>query len=131
MEANRSFPADVTSPCAARRFVATLLGHSDHQSTQTALVLTSELVTNAVLHAGTRVDVRVELEAGHVRVEVSDGDPHLPGPMECLPDALGGRGLFLVQELASAWGAETSGVGKVVWFTLPTGAPSPTMVGAA
>lgn len=128
MQANRSFPPNVTSPRAARQFVGSLLGHPDDESTQTALVLTSELVTNAVLHARTPVDVRVELDAERMRVEVADGDPGIPGPVRHDASALGGRGLFLVQELASAWGADASDRGKVVWFTLRTGPTSPSGV---
>ena len=81
-------------------------------------MLTSELVTNAVVHARTRVDVKVEVDTDHMRVEVADSDPRLPRPTDHRPDALGGRGLFLVQELASAWGTLTCPGGKVVWFTL-------------
>lgn len=118
MEARRSFPADITSPRAARAFVGGLLPKPDGETRDLALVLTSELVTNAVLHAGTRVDVNVEIGTDHMRVEVSDSDPRLPLPTACAPDAPGGRGLFLVQELASDWGTATCPGGKVVWFTL-------------
>lgn len=124
MEANRSFPAEVTSPRAARHFVARVIGHPDRESTQTAMVLTSELVTNAVLHARTQVDVRVQLDGELLRVEVADGDPVLPGPTDYTTEALGGRGLFLVREMATAWGADAARDGKVVWFTLPTGVAS-------
>ncbi|MGI8685790.1 MAG: ATP-binding protein [Acidimicrobiales bacterium] len=130
MEANRSFPAEITSPRAARQFVGSVIGHPDDETTQMALVLTSELVTNAVLHARTSVDVRVELEDGLIRVEVADGDPRLPAPMSHAPDALGGRGLFLVEQLASAWGTDLCNGGKVVWFTLSTDAVALSKVGA-
>lgn len=121
MQANRSFPPDATSPRAARQFVGSLLGHPEDEATQMALVLTSELVTNAVLHARTPVDVRVEFDAERMRVEVADGDPCIPGPLPCTTDALAGRGLFLVQELAVAWGAAAADGGKVVWFMLKKG----------
>ena len=117
MESSQSFPADVTSPGAARRFVASALGGDDDRC-QVALVLTSELVTNAVIHARTTVVVRVEVDGERVRVEVADGDRHLPEPADYSPDALGGRGLFLVSELASAWGADHRPGGKVIWFCL-------------
>jgi len=121
MEARRSFPADVTSPRAARQFVGGLLGEPDGETLQVALVLISELVTNAVVHARTQVDVRVEMGTDHLRVEVADRDPRLPLPSAQAPDAPGGRGLFLVQELATAWGTELCAGGKVVWFTLHSG----------
>lgn len=121
MEARRSFPADISSPRAARQFVGGLLGEPDGHTRDLALVLTSELVTNAVVHARTQVDVRVEVEPDHMRVEVTDSDPRLPLPSARAPDAPGGRGLFLVQKLASAWGTDTCPGGKVVWFTLHNG----------
>lgn len=120
MEANRSFPAETSSPRAARQFVAGIVGHPDDESTRMAMVLTSELVTNAVVHARTQVDVRVALDAGQMRVEVADGDPRLPRPLAHAPDDLGGRGLYLVEQLASDWGSARSDDGKVVWFTLST-----------
>jgi len=131
MKANQTFPADITSPRAAREFVAAILGHPDDEATKMALVLTSELVTNAVLHARTEVDVRVDLDAERMRVEVADGDPRLPTPLDLTPDALGGRGLFLVEQLAAAWGSDPCDGGKVVWFTLATHAqPGRSKVGA-
>lgn len=130
MEANRSFPADITSPRAARLFVVSVIGHPEDESTQMALVLTSELVTNAVLHARTEVDVRIEFDDEHMRVEVTDGDPHLPAALPHRPDALGGRGLFLVEQLASDWGSARRHGGKVVWFTLTTEAEARSKVGA-
>lgn len=98
-----------------------MLRDRDEECNQRALVLTSELVTNAIVHARTRVDVRVEVGEDHMRVEVVDGDPHLPAFTPYAPDALGGRGLFLVQELASAWGTAVLRDGKVVWFRLDNG----------
>ncbi len=130
MEANRSFPADVTSPRAARQFVGSVIGHPEDESTQMALVLTSELVTNAVLHARTEVDVRIEFDGGCLRVEVTDGDPRLPAAVPQRPGALDGRGLFLVEQLASKWGSDRRNGGKVVWFTLATGAEPRAKVGA-
>lgn len=123
MEATRSFPADVTTPRAARLFVGSLLGDGHDEATEVALVLTSELVTNAVVHAGTPLDVRVELDEGHMRVAVVDGDPRLPEPIAIAADAVGGRGLSLVHQLSRQWGTAPCPGGKVVWFELDTDAP--------
>ena len=125
MEVNRSFPAAITSPRAARQFVGSVIGHPDDESTQMALVLTSELVTNAVVHARTPIDVKVEVDADQMRVEVADGDPRMPAPLGHNPDAVGGRGLFLVEQLSAAWGSDPCRGGKVVWFTLATHGPPP------
>jgi serine/threonine-protein kinase RsbW len=82
----------------------------------TAELLTSELVTNALLHAGTDLVVHVEAENGTVRVAVDDGSAN--GPRLGSPDTidLGGRGLPLVASLADRWGWEPLPVGKRVWF---------------
>lgn len=121
MEASRSFPADIGTPRAARQFVGGLIGSPDAETTQVALVLTSELVTNAVVHARTPLDVRVNVEPDLMRVAVRDHNPTLPGRRHYTPDALGGRGLHLVDAMATAWGAERCRDGKVVWFTLRNG----------
>ena len=118
MEASKTFPADITTPRAARQFVGALLGRPDEEATQVALVLTSELVTNAVVHARTPLDVRVEVEPDGMRVAVTDHNPRLPGRRSYSPGDLGGRGLHLVEAMASAWGAERCPGGKVVWFML-------------
>lgn len=123
MEARR-FPPARTSPRAARQFVHGLLAGVPDDESDLALVLTSELVTNAVVHARTDVDVRVELGDGLVRVTVRDGDGHLPHPRVVPPDAAGGRGLHLVRALASSWGVDRDPGGKIVWFVLAHGRPT-------
>lgn len=84
------------------------------------LVVVSELVTNAVLHGGTEVEVLVDLRDDGVRLEVRDGDPsHPPVPREPSPRAVGGRGLGIVDALADEWGWQRTGEdGKVVWCEL-------------
>lgn len=91
-----------------------------------AVLLVSELVTNAIVHAAS--DIRVRVRARPVtRVEVEDRSPRLPDapPPERVPtpiDSLepGGLGLTIVERLASRWGADRhpDGDGKVVWFEL-------------
>jgi anti-sigma regulatory factor (Ser/Thr protein kinase) len=84
----------------------------------TAELLTSELVTNALLHAGTDLTVHV-LSAGSgsvVRVAVDDGSAVAPALRDPDAGALGGRGLPLVASLATRWGWEPLPVGKRVWF---------------
>lgn len=84
----------------------------------TVALLVSELVTNAVVHAETRCEVRIRTENGGVRVEVSDDSEVLPHAVEN-PDPLAtsGRGLALVDALADASGAEPRPEGgKTMWF---------------
>ena len=95
-----------------------LSGHDD-DLLERVVLLTSELVTNAVVHARSDARVRLRLGPGMLRVEVGDDDPGLPVARE--PDAAGpgGRGLRILDEVASRWGVDPDGPGKVVWFELP------------
>lgn len=90
----------------------------------TAVLLLSELMTNAVRHgrvpAGREVAARCVLDGDVFRVEVADASEALPCPREAGPDDESGRGLALVELLADAWGAcpRPYGIGKAVWFEL-------------
>ena len=82
-------------------------------------LVTSELASNAVRHAATPFEVLVDLAGGRVRIEVRDGSERLPRQEG--PNGSTGRGLVVVDRLASAWGSAPSGRGKVVWAELPVG----------
>ncbi|MGW3625980.1 ATP-binding SpoIIE family protein phosphatase [Streptomyces sp. NPDC000880] len=86
-----------------------------------AELLVSEVVTNALVHGDSDVDMHVRRYPGRVRVEVRDSDPHLALPV-AFPladdEAEGGRGLVIVSAMASSWGNSPSGRGKTVWFEL-------------
>jgi anti-sigma regulatory factor (Ser/Thr protein kinase) len=83
-------------------------------------VVTSELVTNAVVHGGTEIQLSVWMtEDRNLRIEVADGNTCcdlMARPQS--PEAISGRGLFLVEQLAEQWGVEANDRGKVVWATL-------------
>ncbi len=115
-----TLPADVTSGRQARAFVASHLVEWELQPIMdTALLLTSELVTNAVLHANSPVSVTVRRGQDRVRVEVADigrGALRLEDPGL---EATRGRGLLLIEALAAAWGTSSYEAGKLVWFELP------------
>lgn len=83
-----------------------------------ALLLTSELVTNALLHAGTTITVCVERAGEGVRVEVGDGSAVPPVRRRHSDSATTGRGVQLLDSLADDWGYQTVGNGKIVWFHL-------------
>ena len=101
---------------AARHFVTDALKRWGCPTGDTAL-LVSELATNAVLHARSEFTVSVDAERGRVRVEVSDRNSRLPQMAVVPSDAYSGRGLMLVQALASAWGVESfTDDGKTIWF---------------
>lgn len=84
----------------------------------TAALLTSEMVTNALLHG--RSDARIAVTADELGllVEVGDDDVRRPRRLPNETDALGGRGLTIVDLLASEWGTYPTQTGKVVWFRL-------------
>lgn len=86
---------------------------------ETAELLTDELVTNAIVHAHSKSYLFIRALRDIVRVEVTDPDDHLPAMAAPEADAVAGRGLVIVNGLASAWGIEraTDG-GKTVWFEL-------------
>jgi len=103
----------------ARNFVLERLSGTavDHD---VALLLTSELVTNAIRHARTSFAVEVgPTDDGRVQVSVSDASPEMPRPMDAPPEAQSGRGLFFVDRYATAWGIDPTADGKRVWFALP------------
>ncbi|MCB5169375.1 SpoIIE family protein phosphatase [Streptomyces bambusae] len=114
------------SVAAARAFVRdTLQGWGFSDIVDDAVVLTSELVTNAVIHAGTSADVLVLRSAGEcIRVEVSDRYPEREVPLQHperglpAPDQESGRGLMLCSALATRWGVDYAPARKHVWFQL-------------
>lgn len=115
--------ASPESAAVARRFVREVLDAWDcDDPDDVALLLTSEVVSNAVRHAATELAVRLRLEDDWttLRVEVTDADGHLPEVQAPSDDATGGRGLLLVESLARRWGADATPAGKVVWFELGT-----------
>jgi two-component sensor histidine kinase len=112
---------DLVSAGAARRAVHALVGDEAIEFVRDALVLTSELVTNATLHGEgeRRMEATFDEAAGSLLVVVSDGSHAEPRPQGDLPpDAVGGRGLMIVDRLATAWGSEPTATGKSVWFRL-------------
>lgn len=83
-------------------------------------LLAAEVITNAVRHAQAACVVVVRWDGARVRVEVADTHPGLPVQCGASSDAEGGRGLVLVEALATRWGTGLRPGGKVVWFELAT-----------
>jgi anti-sigma regulatory factor (Ser/Thr protein kinase) len=110
----------------ARAFVAKALGEL-HPGLDNAVLLTSELVTNAVMHSRSRCDggtvtVLIVESGGGVRIEIADEGSELSSPV-VRGDvyASDGHGLYLVQTLADQWGYLRDDSGTTVWFWLGTG----------
>ena len=104
----------------ARRLVADVLSSARAEHfTDTATLLTSELVTNGIVHAHTDLQVIVDATATWVRVEVVDGNSQLPARREYDENASTGRGMEMVELLADEFGIESlEDDGKRVWFRL-------------
>lgn len=103
----------------ARGFVAKALRDwSCHGLVDVAVLLTSELVTNAILHAKTGPTVKMALNGELLRVEVIDRGPGKPQRGSSATDALSGRGLALVEAMSDGWGVADVTGGKAVWFEL-------------
>ncbi|WP_308405293.1 ATP-binding protein [Streptomyces sp. B93] len=117
---------------------AALTGHGCREVVDVVELLTSELVSNAYRHASGPASLRLtSVGGGRLRVGVWDTSPHVPAPFDrpsgarppSVPvDALGGRGLLLVQEYADSWGGWSLGegavgrqVGKLLWFEVGGG----------
>jgi anti-sigma regulatory factor (Ser/Thr protein kinase)/anti-anti-sigma regulatory factor len=113
-----------TAPAAARLYVRDVLQYwrlalPDQEVIDRAELLADELVTNAVVHARTPLRLRLELRGDLLHVAVHDQGPRLLRVVPYDPEADSGRGLRLVERLATAWGVHRRpDQGKVVWCTL-------------
>jgi anti-sigma regulatory factor (Ser/Thr protein kinase) len=112
------FPAEPRSVSQARLALAETVRELPDEHVEIAVLLTTELVMNAVLHGAGPVRVHAAWGEGSVRVEVDDQSAQLPVLGEMDRTASSGRGLRLVDGLSSAWGVSPRETGKTVWFTL-------------
>ncbi|WP_317443309.1 ATP-binding protein [Streptomyces collinus] len=111
---------------SARHFVRSALDGVAPDLAATAELLTGELVTNVVIHARTEAEVRVAVAEGRVQVRVSDRRPERGlVPHDRHPYASTGRGLALVEELATSYGVHSGDGVKTVWFELWPEPPAP------
>ncbi len=120
----RTFARDAGEVPWARRFVRQVL--AGHPAAADAELLASEVVTNAVLHAGdgATVTVAVSVSGAAVHIAVVDrGTASVPHWRDTGPDAEGGRGFRLVNEIASRWGfvREKTAARTTCWFDVPGG----------
>ena len=118
------------SPAQARRLTrARLNGWSVCEDIcDTALLVVTELVTNALVHTGSSLIVcDLHDGAGLVRIAVRDEGcaPGAPHPSRARPEEEHGRGLLLIDALCHAWGAHEHGPGLLVWAELPRQADEP------
>ncbi|MET9110805.1 ATP-binding protein [Streptomyces zhihengii] len=111
--------ADAVWPQRIRRLARASLKHWGHPGVvDVAELCLSELLTNALCHAaGPDIDVRVYARDGECVIEVQDGSPRRPELRRVDLDDENGRGLLLIDALASAWGVSDDGT--TTWCTLP------------
>lgn len=118
-----TYAADGASVREARGRVATaLMQWGLEHLVDDATLLVSELVTNAIVHAGTTVELAVALLDDSVEIAVTDRHPTRslpPPPRDVAPDQERGRGLALLATLAPVWGVDHTDRAKTVWFRLP------------
>lgn len=117
--ARERFPADLKSVRLARRFVADVLESWGFDEIEdSAALLVSELVTNAIVHAHSSVELAVHLRPFRIRVEVIDTAREHVRRRDAKDDEQSGRGMALIEALAVAWGVDSLLAGKSVWFEM-------------
>jgi anti-sigma regulatory factor (Ser/Thr protein kinase) len=123
-EAVLDLPDDLSSVALARRFVREKLSEWGIESSlDDAMLVVSELASNALRHAESSYRVRLAAAGPALRIEVSDDGVGMVEPRPLTDSDEHGRGLHLVSALAASWGTEASGTGgKLVWAELPIGA---------
>ena len=115
-------PSAASSVAAARRFLTAVLDDLGLDAYRyEALLLTSELVTNSVLHGHGDPSLTVTWQSPVVEIAVTDGGTWSPRRQPLDHGATGGRGLLLLERLADSFGTRTSAGGTTVWFTLQMG----------
>ncbi|WP_338692843.1 PAS domain S-box protein [Streptomyces sp. Q6] len=112
-------PAEPISVGEGRRFLRRTLRDWDCEDiSDTACLLTSELLSNSVRHACDPLRLRLRRTKDELNIEVSDGSPILPQARTARLDEESGRGLALLDQLATSWGTLPTQDGKAVWFSL-------------
>ena|ERR1700674_4473373 len=113
-------PKDPASVRLARSFAALAAERwGADVDVATVELATSEIVTNALLHAGSDVAITVRVNDDTIRVEVADSSRERPVVLHAAPDTTSGRGMDIVEAITEGWGVEDiPNGGKVVWFTV-------------
>ncbi|MGH3367314.1 MAG: ATP-binding protein [Nocardioidaceae bacterium] len=121
----RRLPPHPASVGEARRTVRRLLAeHGPADLLEQGQLLISELVTHALVHSCTPIDLALVLTEDSLRVEVGDGSHQHPRPRPVASTTRSGAGLTVVAETADAWGVLPSIRGQTVWFLLVSGNPA-------
>ncbi len=103
---------------AARQLVGEAISDSPSDLRDAAVLVAGELVTNAVVHGGGWFLLQIDATRERLRVEVTDPLAAQPRLLELTGDREHGRGIAIVDALATKWGADHLGSHKVVWFEI-------------
>ena len=114
------FSRDVQSASDARAWLGSFLHrhHVDGRYCEDAILVVSELVTNALLHGAGATVLRVRISPESLLLAVTDSADGLPAVLNREPDTIGGLGLVIVTRLSQDWGVTPFPGGKTVWATL-------------
>lgn len=125
MTSSRTFPHEVQSVPAARRFATSVLRGASTQILEAVELMVSELATNCIRHTNSGFDLTIIRSGMNIRVEATDhagGTPTMRSPEPTDPS---GRGLKIIDMLSAGWGVQSeAGMGKTVWFTISDSAPA-------
>jgi anti-sigma regulatory factor (Ser/Thr protein kinase) len=115
-----ALPAEPKSAGAARHSLASFCRDrgAPAELTEDAILVISELVTNAVMHARTPTLAWAEYEAGAITLAVVDGSASLPSLLAPNARRENGRGVAIVDELGATWGLIKTSLGKIVWVNI-------------
>jgi len=116
VESYDRFPPTPGSPALIRELVRESLAGVDPAVLEDVLVMASELAANAVMHARSPFLVHLYADAARIWLGVEDANTRMPRFAVVPQGATGGRGLALVEALATRWGADRVPGGKLVWF---------------
>ncbi|HEY6623004.1 MAG TPA: ATP-binding protein [Acidimicrobiales bacterium] len=112
----RSLQAEPAAVSEARSVVRRSMEPSDNGLVALVVLLADEVVTNAIVHGRGPIDIAVEADDERVKVMVRDRSEIPPLPQRAARYAEGGRGLSIVEAVASRWGVVGAHPGKAVWF---------------
>jgi anti-sigma regulatory factor (Ser/Thr protein kinase) len=108
------------SASQARKVVMRMLRNADPTTRDVGVLLTSELVTNALLYANSSISLHIVETEDAYRISVTDSNSQSVAARRVSPDATSGRGLALVDRLSGSWGVDLREPdGKEVWFEVP------------
>ncbi len=116
-----ALPGGPRAPGNARDFIRGSPSFVTESSRDSAVLLVSEIVTNAVVHGRPPIVLTVERVRSGVQISVADDHPDWPVVRRPSREAVAGRGMQVVEALAASWGVRRRAIGKSVWIVVADG----------